>query len=291
VGRRGALRSFDTDGLLGRSEVVDEGGGHGESPEMLSAVLTLTLVALASETPPEKATLLVTDLAHSESVAPDVARTLTDLVTAECARDEVFRVMSGNDIRNMIALEGEKQALGCDGEQTCLADLAGALGARFVIFGRVSTLDRLFVLQLELMDATTGAVIGRIVEQGGSVSQFTGKLRQVTTNLLAKAHETLKSEGHTYTAAAEPAGPTEPSWLPVGLQLGGAGAIVLGALSAALAIAFIGVQLPQVVDTSTDVSARRGAQTLLQVGVGLGVLGAVITTGGLGVAGVGIFLE
>jgi hypothetical protein len=56
--------------------------------------------------------------------------------------------MSRADIRSMISFEAEKQLLGC-GEESCLAELGGALGVEFLVTGSVSRVGEATLLSLK----------------------------------------------------------------------------------------------------------------------------------------------
>lgn len=73
------------------------------------------------------------------SNAADVDRsalaTLTNLVTIALSESPRFEVVASSDVREVIALEAERQALGCESDTSCLAEVAGAMGALFGAVG------------------------------------------------------------------------------------------------------------------------------------------------------------
>jgi hypothetical protein len=169
----------------------------------LGLMLMMSSVAWA-ETGVEQ--LLVMDLNHSEDVKPDVARTLTDLVTARFSERREFRTLSGEDIRKLLEIEGEKQALGCDDGESCLAEIAGAMGARFVVYGRISRLGDVLVLQLNLFDAQAGIPILRKVLEADNLGAFTKLLRPAVQELSAAVMEQIggSSDGEDKGQGAGP---------------------------------------------------------------------------------------
>ena len=89
-------------------------------------VACLALPAAAEEAP---ASLLILDFKH-EKGDEQTARLLNDLVATAAERTSSLTVITGADIANVIALEAEKEALGCDDTSaSCLAEVAGAMGA------------------------------------------------------------------------------------------------------------------------------------------------------------------
>lgn len=163
---------------------------------LATAALLSPSVASAQELPQ----MLVMDLDRSEDVTPDVARTLSDIVTSEVALSPQWRTLSGADIRNMLALEGERQAAGCSSEASCVAEVAGAMGARFAVFGRVSTLGELLVLQLNLFDALKAVAVSRGTIQASSLEDFSVSIPLGVKKLVAKAVDILGKEAAAVAA-------------------------------------------------------------------------------------------
>ncbi|HUJ24629.1 MAG TPA: hypothetical protein VLW85_01320 [Myxococcales bacterium] len=54
------------------------------------------------------------------------------LIASELDKLEVFKVISREDIRNMLSFEKDKQSLGCEADQACLAEIGGALGVEYI---------------------------------------------------------------------------------------------------------------------------------------------------------------
>jgi hypothetical protein len=59
-----------------------------------------------------------------------------------------------------LALESEKAAMGCE-DESCAAEIAGALGADLVVFGRGTRLGDLNIIHLTLFNATEARTVGR----------------------------------------------------------------------------------------------------------------------------------
>jgi hypothetical protein len=69
-------------------------------------------------------------------------------------------VLSTSDVRQLADLEATKQQAGCD-TSSCLSEIAGALGARYVVFGDATQLGSLLVVNLNLFDVQTAAAVRR----------------------------------------------------------------------------------------------------------------------------------
>jgi hypothetical protein len=137
--------------------------------------LAALIPAIAPVTPlPEKSpadtrrTVLVLDL-KANGVDAATVNTLTEIVAQAVSRDRNLAVTSGADLRALVKLEEQKQAFGCD-ESSCLADLAGALGADLIVSGSVGQLGTLQVVSLTLYDAAKQTAIAREKVQAESSS-------------------------------------------------------------------------------------------------------------------------
>ena len=118
----------------------------------------------------EKPKLVVLDLTPAGGVEASVAAAMTEALTAEVSRRGFFTVVSSSDIRTVLGLERQKALLGCSEEATnCLTELAGALGAPFVLSGTVARLGDSFQLTLQTIDATRATPVGRSVRLAKSL--------------------------------------------------------------------------------------------------------------------------
>lgn len=251
-----------------------------------------------------------------------MARTLTDLVTVEAAKQEALAVLSGAEIRSLAELESEKAAMGCD-DSSCLAELAGALGARYVLTGRVAALGELKILQLSVFDAEKGVPIFRKAINAKSIEQFIEVLPPAVDEILRPLNkkstpasatpppsttadppsETTSTQSAQSLTAVEspPPGTAGPDPLPTpappsptkeggglsGILLGVAGVAALGGalavVGAVVGFAFYFISIP-----NSPVAIRWGGL----FGGGTAALVAIVALGvGAGTAGAGLFLE
>ena len=96
---------------------------------MFGARLLLLIALLgASVARADDVRVLVVDFAPKGKVSQDEAELLTSVVATHIANYERARALSGADVRELVALEADKQAAGCD-DTSCLSEIAGALGA------------------------------------------------------------------------------------------------------------------------------------------------------------------
>lgn len=119
----------------------------------------------------EKAPLRIAvyDLAVS-GVDPKVGRIVTDSVVSELRKLQRISVVSMDEVRAMLALEADKQTVGCS-EASCLAEIAEALGVDGLVIGTLADVDGSHVFGLKRIDQheakTLGTVNQRLEAAGG----------------------------------------------------------------------------------------------------------------------------
>lgn len=129
-----------------------------------SAVAAWLLVSgLAAAATPDRPRLVILELASSRDVEPAVAKALTEALSAAAGRTGLFQVTSQVEVANLLGLERQRQLLGCaESSSSCAAELAGALGAQFLMSGSVTKLGQdAFQLSLQLQDTTRATTLGR----------------------------------------------------------------------------------------------------------------------------------
>lgn len=124
---------------------------------------TLAAEATPVPAPKEKPKLLLTALTVGKDVDPAVGLGLTDAIAAEVARQGFFQVMSTSDVANLLGAERQRQLMGgcSEAAESCLAELSGAIGARFVMNGTLSRLGDSWQLTLQTLDTQKAAPLGR----------------------------------------------------------------------------------------------------------------------------------
>jgi len=174
---------------------------------LASVPLTLALLlanpVLAADKSPEQ---------RAEQRARNTSRTVTGLITAAIADLDRFEVLSSADLRNALSLEEQKQQLGCDeADSSCLAELAGALGAELVVFGQLGKLDETYVLNLSLFDSTSTRAVARTSLRDPDLSQLSSQVPAAARELMqdiAVAEQPSSSPAAPPSSAPAAASPT-----------------------------------------------------------------------------------
>jgi hypothetical protein len=241
----------------------------------VSAIVAILAVAAQSPAVPEKPRVLVLE-PTGEAVEAGVRETVASLVSIELSKQRGIDVIASSDVKKMAALEAEKQTIGCDDAGACLAELAGAMGARFVVFGDTAKLGTLTVVNLSLFDSQQARAVGRVSIQVKGLEELPERIAPAVRELIAGAPDlaaaSSSSSGLPQSAVVEQKGGA-PLWATIGMwSLVGVGAIVgAGGLAFDLTSATSGNGAPDVYDAVGPV-AYGVAALAIGGGVALGVL-------------------
>jgi hypothetical protein len=222
----------------------------------------------------EKPRLLLQDITAGASVDASVTRGVTASVAHELTRRGVYDLLTSADIGTALGAERQRQLLGCEEAQSCLTELSGALGARFIMTGSLVQLGSAWQLTLQTVDGTTARAVGRAVQLAPDISS----LLEAVPMLVADA-------------AGLPR-PQEPSRVGPALLAGGGFAVMLAGAAVLLESIFKENDVTQELQlaqgtpsllrpaASYESDARQVVTERIIGGVTLGV-GAVLAAGGL----------
>jgi len=156
----------------------------------MNLLVAMFLVGAAAG-PPVADAVLVLDL-RPMGVAAEDTRVVDGLVAAAVATtvgrlpaDARPLVHTSEELRTLSDVEARRTLVGCDdGSSTCIAELAGALGARYVVSGTLGRLEGDVVLQLSLLDTSTTRTLSRGNVTRTSVSALATAVPAVVDELL-----------------------------------------------------------------------------------------------------------
>lgn len=227
------------------------------------------LLALACASP-EK--VLVLDLEAVGITANDAAAA-TRVVAAAADEVEGVEIVSTAELRRLAELEGTRAMAGCT-DTSCIADIAGALGAQRVIFGSLSKLGDTTTVVLSLYDAATQHATRRSFDVANH-DGLAALLRANTAALLgAAASATAATAATTATAA-----PSSGGGAGLVVTVTGVGLAVLG--TAAAVVSDVMVQDAKVAGDTKETMRVVGLTGVVVgvVGVAVGVVGGVMLMG------------
>jgi TolB-like protein len=166
---------------------------------MLVALLGVAAPAFAAGD--SRVKIAVLDL-QARGVDAALVQSAGTLIASELNKLEVFKVISREDIRNMLSFEKDKQGLGCEANEACLAEIGGALGVEYIIAGSLAQIGDTMVLSLALNNTKTATVENRVSES------VTGKgdalIGAISRNAKVLVSKILKGrEGYLVLTVAE----------------------------------------------------------------------------------------
>lgn len=242
-------------------------------------------------------------LLAATTVDANAAGLVTEIVTSSIAREKKLDVISGADVRRQLEFEATKSMLGCDEEASCLAELANAMGARFIVYGKLGTLDDVVILTLNVFDSEKAQAAGRVVTKEKSLASLADRAEPAALELVASVVAAVPEgtkvrmlvldieapKGSDAAPAAPPRPPSEPLpalfWIGTGVAAAGAVVTVVGALFMSDAFAkdkTLADDGANEVDaiSAVELGAERDASGL--VGLSLLGLGGAAVVGGVG---------
>jgi hypothetical protein len=149
--------------------------------------------------------VLLMDLKNN-GLDENLVKTINSLLTVNMTTYSQFNVMSGNDVKQLVALEMEKQNIGCTDDGSCLAEIAGAMGANLVIFGDAGKIGNVMLINLSLFNAEEGRSMSRVSIQAVNLDQIPEKMGPTLDKLMAPIIG--KQETTAVIATPAPAAPT-----------------------------------------------------------------------------------
>lgn len=106
--------------------------------------------------------IAVFDLEAVHGVKASMARVLSDILLSNLTDSGRFEsVVSGEDIKQMLDMEQQKTALGCE-DDGCMAQIGGALGVPYMAVPTIGRLGGQFVLNLKILAVEEAQVKARV---------------------------------------------------------------------------------------------------------------------------------
>lgn len=157
----------------------------------MTSALIVSLMMMASPiAPSQRVAVLKTEV--SGDLDPAIGQQVTAKIAETIRQRTSAEVISSDEIVSLLKHEKERAILGaCSDEEqeSCLAELANALGADVVVSGRLSRLPGEqggMLLAVSVVDSRTASVLARVSESwGGESIMLLSLVRPVVDKLLA----------------------------------------------------------------------------------------------------------
>ncbi|MFZ5438378.1 MAG: hypothetical protein ACOZQL_00150 [Myxococcota bacterium] len=192
-------------------------------------------------------------------------------VLAQALMRRGLKVTTSRDIQTLLGVERQRQLAGCS-EQSCVAELADALGAKGLVVGDVGKVDDGWSVTVRIIESDTGKTLAAF--SGQAKANVAGVLERAAAQLAVQAGQALH-----FDVTPEPKGGVSRWWAlaPAAVAVGGGvmGAVFTTQEQSSLAT-LRAAQYREDALVARDDGARQ--QTLAWVGFGVaaaGVVGAV----------------
>jgi hypothetical protein len=116
----------------------------------------------------------------------EIAQVVTELILEALLNRHGVRALGPSDMRDMLDAEQQKMMLGCD-KESCMAEIAGAMGAERLIAGSVGMLGSLHVVTLKLVDTKSAQVTSRSSRRFAKIEEVPEAIGPLVDDLLQAA--------------------------------------------------------------------------------------------------------
>jgi len=199
---------------------------------LLCVLVFLTLSASAQA----RTKIAVLELRVDSGLDAAIAKTLDEVLLNAFHESGALDVLGSSDIATMLTLEEQRvQLTGC-ADDSCLAEIGGALGVQLLASASVGAVGEQFILSVKVIDVNNARVVDRA---GANVDRDETQLVEALTGLVRKVTATLAIEqadtaGESLTAGDGSRGAMEVlPWVGLGLTVavGGVGGVLAGLAS------------------------------------------------------------
>ena len=212
-------------------------------PVLAAVGLLVSLAARAEDA--EKVKIAVMELRAEAGIAAGVRDLLYERLLREVEKAGQHEVLGRTDIESMLGLEADRQKLGCFDDSSCIAEIGGALGVRYMLTGNLGRIGESLLFNIKRIDVNQAKAVGRVSRRikGGTDEQLLDALPSIVAELFGQEQVEAASAGTEepkgeLTAEVPPPGGSKDE---ASSESGGASAqriagwVVLGVGAAALA--------------------------------------------------------
>jgi TolB-like protein len=153
---------------------------------LIAPALVAALLAASPEVAPTK--IAVLPLTAGEGISDKTAASLTEAAAAEVRRVPGIQLITQQDVVTLMGFKRERALLGCQ-EESCVAEVGGAIGVDRLVIGTLSKLGESLFATLKLMDVKRGKVLSQSDRRlrNGTIDDLLDALPAMTTELMAAA--------------------------------------------------------------------------------------------------------
>lgn len=128
-------------------------------------IISLLCSSAALAGPPKVIRVAILDTALEGAENSRLKAAIEQALAAEIRKVQGISAISASEVRDLIALERQKELLGCGDDGACMAELADALGSDELISSSVIVLGDSYTVTFKRSDARKAAVTGAFTRQ------------------------------------------------------------------------------------------------------------------------------
>ncbi len=149
----------------------------------LGAALGCALLSLPAHAASKRPRMVVLGIKSVEPSTKAAADSLTEVLTRDLAALKRFEVLGETELGSLIGYDRQRQLLGCK-DESCMAELAGAFGAEFLLLGHLGLVGKTYTLDLKVADVKKSQIAGRDGALVANLDELIGAGRQVLVRAL-----------------------------------------------------------------------------------------------------------
>jgi hypothetical protein len=133
----------------------------------------------------DTAAVLPVRVSPGAAVDGRLVTTLGWALTEQLSMVAPYRVLGAEDVEALLAQEAQRQAAGCRDDQ-CLAEVADALGARWVVSGDVTVLGGVLLWTATVVERSSTTVVARASRRGPSMEALVAQAPEMALELAGR---------------------------------------------------------------------------------------------------------
>ena len=127
----------------------------------LCSILVATAAHAAAARAGRGARIAMLELTAGRDVDATVAKSLSEVALTKLQALNMGDCIGWSDIKELLTLEMEKQLTECAND-SCMADIGGALGVELMISGNISRVGSQYVVNLKVLDVRNARAVNRV---------------------------------------------------------------------------------------------------------------------------------
>ncbi len=156
--------------------------------------------------PGERLSIAVMDFSSKGGVDAARMEALTDMLANSLRQAGDLKVVGKSDIGAVLSLEENRKLLGCDND-SCMAELGGALGVQYLVSGNLSLFGQTYLLNLKLLDVRKVEIVRGVSRSiTGAEDQLVAALPEAARELVQGLCAGGAARASVSAEAAEPEG-------------------------------------------------------------------------------------